>query len=532
MKSKFTKLKKIFNCITAFVLALALFTTSFIYNGFYVSASGAYSNTGFYFDISSVYTDELMSDLPYVYIIKAVDDYTTKLGIQNWNADTVTPWMYLRGDYNCAVGSGTLSGPTPYLLVMSDYQLVADNSHAPKHGRRVPLGKRSEGHSCRLRLYVSSDCINWTYCGYDALSGAYVTREFLGYYGYGMGAIYIVPDSVWIMTNAHIRQYNNGTILYGANISDKQLVEGTNMGSALDDNPDTWENANLGFTDADIDESDGLGGLIHNFLLFIRSFLQFPIVIAEKVANKLGLGALFNLVISKLHDIISGVLNIGSTLLDLSAKFIKIPADLFEKLYDYFLFMATLPYAIFTAFWNSDFGQIIKDIADSILMMPFDIVDKLLEGDIFGAFTVPFGHIKDISDNIINIPLKIGEIIISVFQALFIPRDGFFDFLVEDTWKKMPLVESVYSNINYVLDYLEECDGSKSPVVSFPLSKTSLGKYNVKDVTVDFSWFSPYRDFFLSVESAFLVGFFLYRQYFNLKSLINASNSGVSTFLK
>lgn len=66
-----------------------------------------------------------------------------------------------------------------------------------------------------------------------------------------------------------------------------------------------------------------------------------------------------------------------------------------------------------------------------------------------------------------------------------------------------------------------------SPSFDVNLSSTFLARYGVQNMTINFDWFAPYRDFVLRIESAFLYVAFGFKQYFNIKNLLNASNSAV-----
>lgn len=161
------------------------------------------------------------------------------------------------------------------------------------------------------------------------------------------------------------------------------------------------------------------------------------------------------------------------------------------------------------------------NLFDKLQKFRDDIVNTVIE-----RVTSVFDRLVEIRDFILELPAKFIEKLKELNRLLWIPRDGYFDSKVDNIAAKFPFVESADTGIKKIVSRLEGL-GKTPPIVHIPLSGTSFGKqYGVKDMTVSFSWFSPYRKDFHALLSAILYVLFAFNQYFGIKSMLNATSSG------
>lgn len=116
------------------------------------------------------------------------------------------------------------------------------------------------------------------------------------------------------------------------------------------------------------------------------------------------------------------------------------------------------------------------------------------------------------------------EKLIDLIVGLFKPSEESINALKEKTETKFAFISTAHEQISGVAERFDTM-GSKSPTITFPLSKTPLVDYGVGDITVSFEWFEPYRYGFHSLLSAIMWIMFLFNQYFSIKNLIQGTSS-------
>ncbi len=115
--------------------------------------------------------------------------------------------------------------------------------------------------------------------------------------------------------------------------------------------------------------------------------------------------------------------------------------------------------------------------------------------------------------------------------------EGVFTKLFVPTFDPIPPVMDEFNRIfpNFPKEAMDSLYSalmampSRVPAITVPLSQSStLRGYGVEDYTVTFDWFVPFRPYVHAGISAFLLGDFAVRQFFGLKSLINAGAGGAA----
>lgn len=167
----------------------------------------------------------------------------------------------------------------------------------------------------------------------------------------------------------------------------------------------------------------------------------------------------------------------------------------------------------------SNISTVISNIKEAI-------IDKIQEG--LNNWLKFFEKLSEIRENILAIPKKMIELLQELNRLLWIPNDSVFDNFVTKVKAKFPFIESVDSTIKIVVSRLNGI-GKRPPTITFPLGKTSLGKYGVSDITITFGWFEEYRSTVHNLISAILWIIFIFNQYFGIKNLLNASSSGIGS---
>lgn len=144
--------------------------------------------------------------------------------------------------------------------------------------------------------------------------------------------------------------------------------------------------------------------------------------------------------------------------------------------------------------------------------------------------------VKSAVDTVKNAVLSIPQTIIDKLQELlkflFVPEEGFFDDEVGEIRRKFTFADSIVGTVETLNSKISGVTKeNKAPKITVDLSSAdSHYGFNYGDTfVIDFSWFLPYREDFLALESAIIWLFFIWRTYKNLPNIINGVGTGVST---
>lgn len=177
-----------------------------------------------------------------------------------------------------------------------------------------------------------------------------------------------------------------------------------------------------------------------------------------------------------------------------------------------------------------------------MLSVAYDIRDLLFNRGVGGIFqliedilyyTNPI-HLPQLLMKATGLDVLINKYIITPIEALlatlFIPREGYFDKYFDVFMTHFPGMDKIFGYKDSVLHIFTSLVGVP-PVIDIPLSKTWLAKYGVRDMSVSFEWFLPYRIYFQGIVSAYVSLRFMVDQFFGLKSLINGVASSSDTII-
>lgn len=132
--------------------------------------------------------------------------------------------------------------------------------------------------------------------------------------------------------------------------------------------------------------------------------------------------------------------------------------------------------------------------------------------------------LTEVRDSIVESVLSIPDKIKSGIEELFTPTIDLKTELVDKFNEKIPLDVLIQGKDNIMAIF--NGISTRVPTVVIPLSNTSLGSYGVGDMVINFTWFEPYRDTVHGIISGILWLTFMVNQFFNTKSLINATANG------
>ncbi len=196
----------------------------------------------------------------------------------------------------------------------------------------------------------------------------------------------------------------------------------------------------------------------------------------------------------------------------------------------------------------SDISKLLREefwtsLEDNVAAMK-DLSD-MFRGEFWKSMKDNLGGISDIVDllrdkfwkNLEDITQKMLDINDFIRQGLFDKFENTLDYLfspsedtitsgIQELSARFSFIESTHTTIETVKNGMKMY-GKKTPVIDIPISKTFLANYGVADCQISFEWFAPYRTSVLALESAFLWVAFIFRQYFGIKDLLNATGSGV-----
>lgn len=261
--------------------------------------------------------------------------------------------------------------------------------------------------------------------------------------------------------------------------------------------------------------------------------------------------------------------DLGRTLLSISNRFVTFPIDIAMSLLDSDLGQFLIKFAqgqvnILNAILELDLAQILGGIYDLLIAFPINTAIAFLNSDL-GEFIIGiplsiinnfaerglFGTLADISGYVLSLPLKFMEVFansdlgqalikapLEIFDVLTQPLQDFIVFLfvpsndllsdhIDFMMEKFPFLESCRDMVDLVMRRLKDISdhGVVVPILHIPLSSTFLDRYGVEDYTINFDWFLPYRAGVLMLERAFLWVAFVFRFYFSVKSIFNATAS-------
>lgn len=171
-------------------------------------------------------------------------------------------------------------------------------------------------------------------------------------------------------------------------------------------------------------------------------------------------------------------------------------------------------------------GEILQSILDGILSLldwfnPLSnnfILKKLWE-----FLKIIISYINPLDDNFLG--KKIIELLEDLLKFLFLPSNERLSAIQNTVMSKFNFVESIKTAINSFKDIINNL--GNAPVIHLDLAST---KYTnaMKINVIDLNWYKPYKQYGDVVITGLFYGFYLFRLFSRLPSIVNGVGSGAS----
>lgn len=116
----------------------------------------------------------------------------------------------------------------------------------------------------------------------------------------------------------------------------------------------------------------------------------------------------------------------------------------------------------------------------------------------------------------------------TIFYTLFVPSDEFLDEIGEDIHERFSGIFSIIDYVKKVIDFLMTCSGEKAPSFTVNLGKSASYYLGDSTVTIDFSWYEPYKPTVDLLFTAIIWAGFLWRMYSRIPEILNGVGMAVS----
>lgn len=166
--------------------------------------------------------------------------------------------------------------------------------------------------------------------------------------------------------------------------------------------------------------------------------------------------------------------------------------------------------------------SIFKDITDFLrnIWNSLDYINPFSENFILKGI---IDWLNPFSDNFLG--KKIIELFEDLFKFLFIPSNERLSAIQNTVMSKFDFVESIKIAINSFKDIINNL--GNAPVIHLDLAST---KYTnaMKINVIDLNWYKPYKQYGDVVITGLFYGFYLFRLFSRLPSIVNGAGSGAS----
>ncbi|MCM1113839.1 MAG: hypothetical protein NC399_11360 [Muribaculum sp.] len=131
-------------------------------------------------------------------------------------------------------------------------------------------------------------------------------------------------------------------------------------------------------------------------------------------------------------------------------------------------------------------------------------------------------------------PLEFGKDLLksgfehTIFYTLFVPSDEFLDEIGTDIHERFSGIFAMMDYVKKVINFLATCSGTKAPSFTVNLGKSASYYLGDSTVTIDFSWYEPYKPTVDLLFSAIIWAGFLWRMYSRIPEIIGGIGMGVS----
>ena len=134
--------------------------------------------------------------------------------------------------------------------------------------------------------------------------------------------------------------------------------------------------------------------------------------------------------------------------------------------------------------------------------------------------------LKKIVETILDIPLKLIELLGDLLKSLFVPSDGYFTAKVDTIKAKFAFMDSLIDTVQVFTNFFENNTFGEPPTITVNLSSSSTSiDYGMSAKMVDFSWYAPYKDSIDFLISSILWVVFAWNTFKDLPCIIGGIGS-------
>lgn len=133
-----------------------------------------------------------------------------------------------------------------------------------------------------------------------------------------------------------------------------------------------------------------------------------------------------------------------------------------------------------------------------------------------------FEKIAEIRQSILDIPQRIYEKFVELFELFFVPDEEGMNEKLTALREKFAFIDSISGYGEHLLNFLRSASGTRAPVFTIDLSDYT-GNYNwgAAVITIDFSWYAPYKPTVDTLLAGIIWATWLWHTYKRIPELIH-----------
>lgn len=137
-----------------------------------------------------------------------------------------------------------------------------------------------------------------------------------------------------------------------------------------------------------------------------------------------------------------------------------------------------------------------------------------------------FTKLSDIRQFILDIPDKIAKAFEELLKKLWIPSEGFCKNELSLFERKFGFITDIYRFVDSVVTAVTK-SGKEPPSFTVHLGNAP-SVFGLENVTIDFSWYQPYKPYGDAVLSAIFIICYAWNSFMHLPSMLSGANTAVS----
>lgn len=131
------------------------------------------------------------------------------------------------------------------------------------------------------------------------------------------------------------------------------------------------------------------------------------------------------------------------------------------------------------------------------------------------------------------LPLRIQEKINELFEYFFLPDEDLTNQRLDQIRQKFAFIDSLAGYGEAVIGFLENASGTKAPVITISLgSYKGSFDYGNSDITIDFSWYEPYKPMVDNIVAGIIWAVWLWHMYKRIPDIIAGNSMTTASVLR